>query len=234
MSLPINSALYYPTIEFSDPRWLWTAALIWDKIYRIQPDGFRPNEPDNIRRLCEDGDIGVPLRPAAYAKTVADEFMMSVNTSKWGAAALEKYSRQHDYARIHHDKIDVQIRELLIGGGHAASHDQWLYVPTDFEALYLTYLAKKMALNNNLQPVSDTDAAWTALTYYTTDEFETECVLKDMPFTLAALMIGDFVPHNITDISPKALIEFRRKYPDERRNSHASGKRRRWSTGQLS
>lgn len=217
MSLPLNSALYYPSIEFRDFRWLWTSALLWDKIYRIQPADFSPDEPDNVRALCEEGDVGIPLRPAAYAKEVAQEFMISVDTGKWNAAALEKRNVRN-HVRIHHDKIDIQLREMLISKGRAASHEQWLYVPDDFEALYMTYLAKKMASKNGLQPVSDSNAAWTALTYFSTEGIETECLPKDMPFALAALMIGNFVPQNITDITPKALLAFRRRYPDERRN----------------
>lgn len=218
MSLPINSALYFPSIEFRDYRWLWTSALLWDNIYRIQPDGFTPDEPDNVKALCEEGDVGIPLRPALYAGAVAKEFMDKVNSGRWGAAALDRNSINADYAKIHHDKIDVQIRQLLISRGAAASHEQWLYVPTDFEALYMTYLAKKMAEKNNLQPVSDANAAWTALTYYNVDNLETQCIPEDMPAALAMLMIENFVPQNITDIRPKELLEFRRKFPDERRN----------------
>ena len=217
MSLPINSALYYPTIEFRDFRWLWTAALVWDKIYRIQPNDFAPNEPENVRELCEGGDIGIPLLPKEYAANVAFEFLSNLESGKWSAAALDR-DRLREYTRIHHDKIDVQIREMLIASGSAASHDKWLYVPRDFEALYMTYLAKKMAEKNNLQPISDTNAAWAALTYYSNRTLDTEREQNQLPFALIALMIGNFVPANITDISPKALLDFRNRYPDERRN----------------
>lgn len=217
MTLPVNSALYYPSIEFRDFRWLWTAALVWDKVYRIQPDDFTPDEPDNVKALCDDGDIGIPLRPKEYARIVAEEFKSHINTGKWPAAALEK-NQVKEYAKIHHDKIDVQIREMLISKGRAAAHKEWLYVPEDFEALYMTYLAKKIAQKNNLQAISDSDAAWTALTYYSTGNINTEGDQQELPFALAALMIGNYVPANITDISPRALIRFRKQYPDERRN----------------
>ena len=37
-----KNILYYPTIEFNaaDYEWLWRAALLWDKVYRIVPDGY--------------------------------------------------------------------------------------------------------------------------------------------------------------------------------------------------
>ncbi len=93
-----------------------------------------------------------------YGKAVAEEFMTSVKTSKWQAAALEK-DQVKEYARIHHEKIDVQVRQMLISSGKATSRDQWLYVPEDFEKLYMTYLATKIAQQNNLQAVSDTSGA---------------------------------------------------------------------------
>lgn len=217
MSFTINSALYYPRIEFQNAQWLRTAALIWDKIYRIQPDEFTPNESDDIKQLCEDGDIGIPLQPKEYAKTVAEEFMMNVHTEQWQAAALDK-EQVKSYTRIHHDKIDVEIREMLISKGCANSDDQWLYVPEDFASLYMTYLARKIGKKNNLQAVSDSDAAWTALTYFSTVGINTENNVETLPFALAALMIGNFTPANILDISPKTLLKFRKQYSAERHN----------------
>jgi len=217
MKTEINSALYYPHIEFQDPRWLWTAALVWDKVYRIVPEDYTPEDSENVKALCADGDIGIPIRPGAYAKTIANEFLLKLHAGKWQAAAFDGH-RDQDYAKLHQDKIDVRIREMLISHGRAAAHDQWLYVPTDFEPLYMTYLATKIAQKDKLQVVSDSDAAWTALTYYRTGEIETEGPEDEQPFALAALMIGNYVPANITDITPDALLAFRRKYKDERRN----------------
>jgi hypothetical protein len=217
MNTEINSALYYPRIEFDDPRWLWTAALVWDKVYRIVPDDYTPEDSDNVKALCADGDIGIQIRPGLYAKEVADEFIANLHDKKWQAAALEK-DRLEDYAKLHQGKIDVKIREMLISHGRAAAHEEWLYVPTDFEALYMTYLATKIAKRNNLQAVSDSDAAWTALTYYSMGDIETEGPEEEQPFALAALMIGDYMPANLTDIAPEKLLHFRQKFPDERRN----------------
>jgi hypothetical protein len=46
--------LYYPTIEFqvNDYPWLWMASILWDKVYRIVPDGYDLHEPRNIREIC--------------------------------------------------------------------------------------------------------------------------------------------------------------------------------------
>ena len=38
-----NYALYYPTIEFQNYSWLWSASLLWDRIYRIVPESYEYN-----------------------------------------------------------------------------------------------------------------------------------------------------------------------------------------------
>ena len=42
MQLPF--ALYYPYIHFPDAAWLKTAILFWDRVARIVPEDFQPND----------------------------------------------------------------------------------------------------------------------------------------------------------------------------------------------
>src|SRR5580700_7572398 len=100
MRLCMNNALYYPTIEFQDYEWLWSAALLWDRIYRIVPEGYEPDDPENIQILAEGGEIGIPLRPGPYTKDTADEFLGKISSGDWDAAALE-FDMDEAYARLH-------------------------------------------------------------------------------------------------------------------------------------
>jgi len=210
-----NYAIYYPAIEFQNYEWLWSAALLWDRIYRIVPSNYEPDDPINIRILCEDGEIGIPIRPDNYAKEIADEFIIKLNSEDWNAAALE-LNVPDDYAKLHKDKVDVKLRELIISKGSAASYNDWLYIPVEFEALYMTYLAKSISERNNLQLLSDSSAAWTGSTYFhfngNIEDFPSDNLLQQ----LITLVIRDFIPSNILDIKPEELLKFRRKYKDER------------------
>lgn len=210
-----NYAIYYPAIEFQNYEWLWSAALLWDRIYRIVPSNCEPDDPINIRILCEDGEIGIPIRPDNYAKEIADEFIIKLNSEDWNAAALE-LNVPDDYAKLHKDKVDVKLRELIISKGSAASYNDWLYIPVEFEALYMTYLAKSISERNNLQLLSDSSAAWTGSTYFhfngNIEDFPSDNLLQQ----LITLVIRDFIPSNILDIKPEELLKFRRKYKDER------------------
>ncbi|MGB7745717.1 MAG: hypothetical protein WBN75_00305 [Verrucomicrobiia bacterium] len=206
------SALYYPSIEFADPRWLWASSLVWDRIYRIVPKDYTAQDSDNVKRLCESGEIGAAIHPDQYAKDVSDQFLIKLRSSHWNAAALDM-DVDVEYTRLHEDKVDVQLRKLIIAQGSG----KWLHVPTEFAAHYMTYLAKYVSEKNGLNLVTDAAPAWTGATYFKYDGMVEDWPREEFPLVLAALVVRDFVPTNILNITPAALLSFREKYRDERR-----------------
>lgn len=210
-----NYVLYYPSIEFQNYSWLWSASLLWDRIYRIVPEGYVPDEPENIRVLSETGEIGIPIHPDSYAEDTAKEFLEKIELGEWSAAALE-FEIPEAYARIHQDKVDVVLRNMIIAKGCAAAHNEWLYVPVEFEALYMTYLAEQISKRNNLQLISDSAAAWTGATFFKYNGEIQEFPFDDQSQQLATLVVRDFIPKNIFDITPDSIVKFREKYRDER------------------
>lgn len=210
-----NYALYYPTIEFQNYTWLWSACLLWDRIYRIVPKGYVPDDPENVQVLTETGEIGIPIYPDSYTKEVAEEFLKKIDSGEWQAAALE-FDMPEAYARLHQDKVDIELRNMIIAKGQAAAHDEWLSVPTEFEALYMTYLAAQISRKNNLQLLSESAAAWTGSTFFKFNGEIEPCPIDEQTQQLATLVIRDFIPQNILDIRPQDLIGFRERYRDER------------------
>ena len=210
-----NCALYYPTIEFQNYEWLYSSSLIWDKIYRIVPDGYNPIEPSNVKKLVETGDIGIPLYPDRYVKSVAKEFGEKLSSGKWFASALGGLS--DDYKRLHKTKVDAILHDMIISAGGKSIDKDWFFVPTDFEAQYMTYLANKMAQMNNLRLISDSSAAWACSTYYDYDgNINDYPNAEDYKYQLATLMIKEFLPINYSKIDTKELIKFREKRKLER------------------
>jgi hypothetical protein len=210
-----NYALYYPTIEFQNYPWLWSAALLWDRIYRIVPESYEPNDPENIQILKETGEIGIPISPDVYAKDVAEEFLIKIDAGEWQAAALE-FDIPEAYTRLHQDKVDVELRNMIIAKGKGTARDEWLNVPIEFGALYMTYLAKQISIKNNLQLLSDSAAAWTGATFFKYDGEIEDFPVNEQTQQLATLVIRDFIPQNIVNIRSHDLIKFREKYRDER------------------
>lgn len=213
--LMANYALYYPTIEFADYEWLWTAALLWDRIYRIVPGGYEPQDCENVRALTAGGEIGIPIQPDKYAGDLGKEFIAKVKSGEWSAAALESEIPK-EYARLHEDKVDVKLRKLIIARGSGAAHGKWLYVPTGFEALYMTYLANHISEANGLQLLSDSTAAWTGSTYFRYDGDVQDYPSDQYVQQLAVLVVRDFLPEDILDIGADDILRFREKYRYER------------------
>jgi len=210
-----NYALYYPTIEFQDYAWLWSAALLWDRIYRIVPSSYTPNDSYNVKILTDTGEIGIPIYPDSYAQEIAVEFIEKLKTESWDAAAL-MIEIPEEYALIHQEKVDVKLRELIVAKGKAEAKGEWLSVPIEFEALYMTYLTNKVAEQNNLAVISDSTAAWTGETYFRYNGRISDFPQENLTHLLATIVIRDFIPENIISIDPKEIIKFRRKYRDER------------------
>ena len=211
-------ALFYPTIEFKDPKWLWTSALLWDRIYRIVPNEYIPKDSRNILELMEDGTIGQPIDPSLYASDVADEFIDKYNGTDWHAPALGNYKlMSNKYINLHKDKADVKIRNLIIAKGQKDSDSEWLKVPEYIAGLYMLYLANHISNANKLELITDSSAAWCGSNYFSydgkIDDFE---VYNDNSEKLASLIIQDFIPENILDISAKDLLKFRENRKDER------------------
>lgn len=209
-----NYALYYPTIEFQNYEWLWAASLLWDRIYRIVPRDYELNEPDNIRILCEPGEIGIPIHPDQYAPEIAEEFMARITNREWDALAFDT-SISEDYDRLHQGKVDVRLRELIVAQG-SFKDNNWLHVPQDFASLYMTYLARSICQRNGLAPLTETSAAWTGQTYFEFDgavDWTTDLKLSHQ---LAVLVVRDFLPAGLLRIEPDAIVKFREKYRDER------------------
>ncbi len=209
-------ALYYPTIEFRNYEWLWNASLLWDRVYRIVPTGYEPEDCENVRILAQGGEIGIPIRPETYAPVVAKDFASKLAQRRWDAAAVVG-EIPAEYARLHKGKVDVALREMIIAEGKGARHEHWLYVPTEFAALYMTYLANHIASENRLQLLSDSAAAWTGSTYFRFDGDVQDYPHEDYVQQLAVLVFRDFLPEDVTSIPPKSILRFREKHKDERR-----------------
>ena len=208
-------ALYYPTIEFQDHRWLQGAALLWDRIYRIVPSSYQPNDSTYVKTLMDTEEIGIPIAPDPYVRTTAEKFIKKLKSRKWDAAALS-YDIPENYTRLHKDKVDAQLKEMIIAQGGIENNDGWLHIPTDFQAHYMTYLANVIADKNNLSVLTDNVPAWTGATYFKYNGEIEDFPREDSRHVLATMVLRDIIPENIGFISPEKIIEFRNKYQDER------------------
>jgi hypothetical protein len=216
--------LYYPTIEFRKEHypWLWSASLLWDKIYRIVPDGYELNEPRNIKELCETGDIGIPINPKTYSTQVAKDFTDKLEHCEWTASALnfhrDEVRNYQEYCKLHKDKVDVSLRNVFLANKDLSEEEDWLYVPQEMANFYMAYLSNRIAKENNLSLVTDSPDFWTASTFFQYENEMQDFYHKEFSKqALISLLIRDYIPKNIMHLTPYQIIRFREKRKDERR-----------------
>lgn len=217
-----NFTLYYPTIEFRDPKWLWSAALLWDNVYRIVPSDYIPKDSENIKELIENGGFVKSIDPKQYTKNSVEGFMAFINDKKKAWASALETARYHnkEYTKVHKDKVDVKIRNMILAKGK--SNSEWLDVSEDIASLYMLYLAGFIAENNNLILSTDSSEAWCGRNFFQYEgKIDSEYQEDDLT-ALSAVTISEIIPNNIINLTPKELIKFRNNSHDERKNFYKS------------
>jgi len=220
--------LYYPTIEFQeqDYNWLWTASLLWDKIYRIVPEGIILHEPRNIEELCSTGEIGIPLSPNRYSRDASVEFLNNLNRGTWQVAALEfdhnDITKYDNYCKLHKDKVDVALRDLMLVNDKNYEDENWLYVAKDMANLYMIFLATEIAKRNNLSLYTYNPDVWVASAYFLNSEivqdnfYPGKDYIEESAAALTPIFFKDIFPENILGLPASKILEFRYKRQDER------------------
>lgn len=209
-----NYTLYYPTIEFSNPEWLWTAALLWDRVYRIVPNDYTPKDSRNIAELIGNSDFVSNIDPSKYSEEACKEFIEGCKKETWWAAALDNsnYTKK-EYIEIHKDKADVKLRELILAKD--TMNKNWLNVPHDMASIYMLFLSNFIAKKNNLYLSTDYAEAWCGSNFFQYDgnisDYECESQTQ-----LACITISNFLPINIIDLQPRDIIDLRNNRRQER------------------
>lgn len=223
-----NSILYYPTIEFrnSDYKWLWTASLFWDKIYRIVPENFILNEPENIKKLCSGGDIGIQISPNPYSKDSSDKFLRNIKNKEWDIATFpfNRLDEEAEFSLISNSKMDMKLKTYLIENSFGKSSEEWTQVSKDMSNAYMSYLANEIASRNDLSLVTHSEMFWKASTYFSHEgSLQGGLICSDANYGCAGqdallnIIIKDIIPENIMLITPEELLEFRERRSDERK-----------------
>lgn len=232
-----NGILYYPTIEFKDEdyNWLVRASLLWDKIYRIVPEGYQPKDNKKIQALCSSGDIGIP-------------YLLGYRSDIARLDASEKFLRDF-YGKFETFKKDLKednniLINLNISKAEAFlihtlkkydlisyNSDGWVFMPKSLADTYMTYLAQEIARRENLSIATPNSKAWitSSRTNHNYEVIE-DCLINHSSLVNMSkeinsldkalcfpLYVKDIIPENF-DISPDKILKFREQRKDERHN----------------
>lgn len=211
-----NATLYYPTIEFASKEWLWNACLLWDKIYRIVPEGYIPDDKSEVRAIIENADIVANIVPGKYATEIFEDFKKVIDESKWACALSEADYMDGNYVRLHEGKADVQLRELLIAG-NKRDNEGFFYVPREFANTYMIYLANHIAHKNNITLTTDYDFSWLCSNFMESHGKLDDDINRGADLTkLGSLTFANFIPYGIEKLSAMELLAFRENSKEER------------------
>jgi hypothetical protein len=163
--------LYYPHIHFRDEEWLKTSVLYWDRLARIVPAGYPPDDSDTVRRLQSEYGLIVNLRPdpaaldsvaKAFLKLIelrGDELRMAyaLEPRHGGAVTLEG---RPVHSEILAPKLHYALSAALREAGLAVNRSDRsglgsVYLHSDLAGAYMAGLASRMAEAARCELTSD-------------------------------------------------------------------------------
>src|SRR5437588_12611117 len=100
--------LYYPSIEFNDDAWVKVAALYWDKLGRIVPSGYNPDDSDTIKQLTEEANFIKNFAPNFKEREFIGRLFGELLRSK-GEELIKLYNISHLSPRNDQQNIRVNI-----------------------------------------------------------------------------------------------------------------------------
>ena len=207
-SFSADGLLYYPTIEFQDETWLKSALIFWDKIYRIVPSGYSPNDSYEVDIAKSEGLIEDINLSAEDLKNTADTFEefcegLSFFPSGFDASTYE--------VRLHSDKIDDRLKPFFRQFSESVDKQGFYKIPENIANGYMFSLSDTVSKRRELSKLTDDPDMFTAMTYFDVegnfDEYLTDEEAKDIYTTL---IIENLVPADVRSVSIKRLIDLNR------------------------
>jgi len=226
---PYGHGLYFPYINFKDINWLKQSALYFDRIVRIVPSRLNEAFVDRQRAVIDEFNAGgepfvenlAPNWDQVYraGKRLIDLLPM-LKTKQDRKGYFERIRGTLPSGRvmpIHLEKVGSEVQERLLeyGLGYPGqfSRDRdWVIFDSAIGAIYMSILASEIAQDYRLPLLSD-DLCYPPLI----GEIQYPKNGEDYGYRLASLVIESVVPVDIAELSPKAIMQFKRDYADERK-----------------
>lgn len=193
-----------------------SSLLLWDHVYRIVPEGYRPNDSDEIRALV-DADLvrNITLNDDDKGMAV-DEFLALCDRLEHQLPAGLIPS---DEDRIHPNKIDKRLYPYLdLIAKYFFDKDGWLHLSKELARGYMFKLSQVAARTRHLNRGTDDFDAWSISPYFCENaNFGDFLRNEDASGFFCSVTLEDVIPENIGDVSSRDIISFVNKRRDERK-----------------
>lgn len=235
--MSFTKALYYPTIDIKNLKWLKDAILFWDEINTIVPYSIDTPYRSRESNLLFDEGILKPIEVAPdndFIQELTSATLNYLNTNE-GYQLLQqgnylsrlihrnKPTRKiKELFDIHPAKLPYKIQQMLEG---AITDDGWFRVNKNFAMFYMTLLANKICERNSIGLLTDNMFASNLSDLAKLDNkvsFKNDGMFRERGRnTIQSLAQGQLmnliiqginIPNNT---SLEDVIEFKRKHQDE-------------------
>nr|WP_294865311.1 hypothetical protein [uncultured Pseudogulbenkiania sp.] len=205
-------ALYYPSIEFNDLDALKRSLLVWDRVHRIVPAGYQPEDQPEISTAVQSGAI-MNLTVDAHEKSSAAHRFLDFHFLRTSASTPLTWPAgfsTETFTRINPEKIDAKLLPLFEQLAKRLTADGFLEVPHEFAGGYMFYLATSVAEQRALNLTTDSSDYWAVGTYFANEGCFTEQVYDEHANTyLANLAIDDLLPSDLSSVDLETVLRFR-------------------------
>lgn len=216
----MNSVLHYPTIEFQDLEALKRALLVWDRVYRIVPRGYRPRDEPEVGTAVSEGLVqDLQLEPEEKA-SAAHSFLEFHNLRQRPDTALAWPAgfSSESFTRLNPDKIDARLLPMFEQLSQRLTTDGFYEIPHELAGGYMFYLSTAVASRRSLDLTTTSADYWTVGSFFASGGGYTEQVYADRANDyLVNLAIGDLLPQSLDGVPIDAILRFRQNTAELRR-----------------
>ena len=209
-----DSILYYPHIEIQNERWLKSALLLWDNVYRIVPPSYTPKDSDEIEYACDNGLLRSVLLERDDIRGIAQDFQVLIDNIEYRPAGLEC----DEFAYLHPEKIDSTLYPALERYAVDESEEGFIALPKEVVRGYMFFLSTEVAKRRKLSRCTDDQYSFAVSSYFSEatniDDF---LYNQEARGFYSSLILDDLLPFDIGSIPMDKIIKSSDQSRDERK-----------------
>lgn len=202
-----SELLYYPAIEIRSEPWLKAALCIWDRVYRIVPQGYTPNDSDLVKEAI-DNDL---VRPIPFTEADLGQARADFEAF-WERVPCEPAGIDGDAVRLHPGKVDAQLLPVLKALAQKIDPDGFLTVPEHLANAYMLFLADSVVRSKGIGKATDDPRMFSVMQYFENDgDFDEFCLNTEATEATLALTIPMVLPGGLNDAGLNEVLELRKR-----------------------
>ncbi|HYV94010.1 MAG TPA: hypothetical protein VE978_19695 [Chitinophagales bacterium] len=199
-----ESILYYPTIEFQSETWVKSALLFWDKIYRIVPEGYKPEDTLEINLAKDAGLIDDIELSVEDLKKTAEEFENFCESIQWIPDGFNSSTFQ---VRLHSSKIDTRLKPFFTQFSKSIDREGFYRLPEKIANGYMFFLSDTVSRRRNIAKLTDSPDMFAAMSYFDMDGNFDDWITNDEASDFySTIIIENLLPADIRSINISQII----------------------------